>query len=257
MHAPKELAPEEDQGAVVCDGNGPTIGNVALHGIIYQPIRYHLSRCEVMSDYFTVNGMSTVNSVISALILKPWNERKQTSKEANKQIQTAFNQLGGLQIQAFPLPPLPTGGSPIPLQFEITSTQSLKILYPIMENMVAAARKSGLFLFVSGSLKFNKPQMDLVINREKAAQMGISMAQVGQSLATAYSGNYVNRFSMDNRSYEVIPQVAQRFRFNPGKHSGRVFKNCNRPDDFIGNDCQHSLFHPAESIDAFSAIKFG
>ena len=76
-----------------------------------------------------------------------------------------------------------------------------------MEEIKAAARKSGLFIVTDSDLAFNNPVIRVDIDRSKANDLGITMAAIGDTLATMVGGNYVNRFNLDGRSYEVIPQV--------------------------------------------------
>ena len=78
--------------------------------------------------------------------------------------------------------------------------------------MQKAAQESGLFIFTDSDLKFDTPQIELKIDAAKANRLGINMQDVGSSLATLLGGNYVNRFSLFGRSYEVIPQVPRDFR---------------------------------------------
>ena len=78
-----------------------------------------------------------------------------------------------------------------------------------------AAQKSGLFIIINSGLSYDKPQIHLEINRDKAAEMGISMAAIGNALAISLGGNSLNQFNMEGHSYDVIPQVGQEFRFNP------------------------------------------
>jgi multidrug efflux pump len=76
----------------------------------------------------------------------------------------------------------------------------------------AEAQKSGLFIFTDTDLKFETPQVELKIDHDKANRLGVRMSDIGGSLATLLGGNYVNRFNLYGRSYQVIPQVPRDFR---------------------------------------------
>ena len=78
--------------------------------------------------------------------------------------------------------------------------------------MQQEAQKSGLFIFTDVDLKFDTPQIEFKVDASKANRLGINMADIGGSLATLLGGNYVNRFNLYGRSYEVIPQVPRDFR---------------------------------------------
>src|SRR5260370_29172610 len=84
-----------------------------------------------------------------------------------------------------------------------------------MEKLKDSARKSGLFIVSDRDLNFNQPVVRVKIDRSKASDLGINMQQVGSTLATLLGGNYVNRFNLEGRSYQVIPQVPRGIRLSP------------------------------------------
>lgn len=90
-------------------------------------------------------------------------------------------------------------------------------MYPVTQRLLHAAQNSGLFLFAISDLQFDKPDLQLHIDRDKAAVLGITMQQVGNALGGLLGGNYVNRFSMMGQDYKVIAQVPQSLRYNPGQ----------------------------------------
>jgi multidrug efflux pump len=80
--------------------------------------------------------------------------------------------------------------------------------------MLGEAMASGKFMFLRKSTEFSRPRTTLEIDRDRAAELGIDMKQVGANLSAMLGGGYVNRFNLGGRSYEVIPQVARGFRTN-------------------------------------------
>jgi multidrug efflux pump len=110
--------------------------------------------------------------------------------------------------------PLP-GGSDFPVEFVISSTAEPKEVVGYAQQLVAAAFQSGKFMFADTDLKFDLPQSEVVIDRDKANAMGMSLAAIGEDLSTYVGGNYVNRFSILGRSYKVIPQIKRADRLNP------------------------------------------
>jgi multidrug efflux pump len=164
---------------------------------------------------FVLNGYGGVHLGFGGLILKPWGERKRNQKEIMEALQPKLAQVTGAEILAFGPPSLPgsTGGPP--LQFVIRTIADYRQLVDVMAEIETAARESGLFLFVNSDLKFDMPQIDFKIDANKANSLGISMQDIGSSLATLLGGNYVNRFSLNSRSYQVIPQAPRDFRLTP------------------------------------------
>jgi multidrug efflux pump len=102
----------------------------------------------------------------------------------------------------------------------INSTSGFQAVYEQMGKIKDAARKSGLFIVSDSDLDFNQPVVRVNIDRSKASDLGINMAQVGSTLATLLGGNYVNRFNLEGRSYQVIPQVPRDLRLSPESLGG-------------------------------------
>jgi len=74
---------------------------------------------------------------------------------------------------------------------------------------------SGQFMFLMKELQYSRPRTTLVIDRDRAGDLGITMADIGRNLATLLGGNDINRFSLEGRSYKVIPQVSRDYRLQP------------------------------------------
>jgi len=80
---------------------------------------------------------------------------------------------------------------------------------------VSKAFASGLFIFADSDLKFDQPQAEVVFDRDKLRSQGVDLTQAGQDLSTMLGGDYVNRFSIQGRSYKVIPQIKRAERLTP------------------------------------------
>ena len=114
----------------------------------------------------------------------------------------------------FSPPSLPGSRGGPPVQFVIRSLGDFEQLSEVLTELETAARESGLFLFTDSDLSFDTPQIEFEIDHNKANNLGISMQDIGSTLATLLGGNYVNRFDLYGRSYEVIPQVPRANRLN-------------------------------------------
>jgi multidrug efflux pump len=128
-------------------------------------------------------------------------------------IQEKLNSITGLQLAAFALPSLP-GSQGLPVMFVITSTDNYLEMRSVALRLEQKAMQSGLFLYMDKDLKYDEPQIKIIINKNKAQSMGVNMATIGDTLSTMLSENYVNWFEMDGYSYKVIPQVIQKYRFD-------------------------------------------
>lgn len=213
-----ELAPDEDQGALFISVSAPQYANLNYMEKFTNAMNPLFSSIPAAEDYFIINGAGAANSAISGMILKPWNQRTQTQREANAILQEQLRtKIAGVRAVVYPLPSLPVSGSPLPIEFVVNTIEPFKVLFPYTQQLLTAAQNSGLFLIIFSSLSYDKPQIHLNIDRDKAAQMGVSMASIGSALSTALGGHYVNLFNMEGRSYDVIPQVGQEFRLNPNE----------------------------------------
>ena len=100
------------------------------------------------------------------------------------------------------------------------TTAGFQAVYEEMNKLKEAARKSGLFIVSDSDLDFNQPVVRVAIDRTKANDLGVNMQQIGATLATLLGGNYVNRFNLQGRSYQVIPQVPRGLRLSPESLDG-------------------------------------
>jgi multidrug efflux pump len=97
----------------------------------------------------------------------------------------------------------------------ISSAAEPQQLVDVANQLVGKAFQSGLFIFADADLKFDQPQTEVVFDRDKLRSQGISLSQAGLDLSTMLGGDYVNRFSIQGRSYKVIPQVKRDDRLTP------------------------------------------
>ncbi len=209
-----ELAPEEDQGAVMVAYSGPASANVDYMETFSRDVDKVFANLPETDSYFTINGFPTRTGGFAASVLKPWGERERGQKVLVPLLQSQLDQISGVRASAFSMPALP-GSDGLPVQFTITSTASHRTLQEVTAQVMQRATKSGLFAFIDSDLKFDSPQTIVDIDRDKAATYGITMRQVGDALATLTGGNYVNLINLQGRSYQVIPQVPRSFRLSP------------------------------------------
>jgi len=206
-----ELAPQEDQGVIL------SLSNAAPNATLAQRQLYAR---EVYRNFFAhpetehVFQIDVPGQAISGMALKPWDQRPTSSNKLQPIVQQELAKIPGVRVVAFQPPPLP-GSIGLPVQFVIGTTEPFERLYGIAQDFLHQAQQSGMFIFLDCDLKIDNPQSNVLIDRDKTAQLGLKMSDVGGALAAMLGGAYVNYFSMSGRSYKVIPQVQQRFRLNP------------------------------------------
>ncbi|MBD9426628.1 multidrug efflux RND transporter permease subunit [Pseudomonas sp. PDM15] len=210
-----ELAPEEDQGIVFLFANAPQPTNLNyMNAYTDQFVKIFKEFPEYYSS-FQINGFDGVQSGIGGFLLTPWGERDRTQMELLPIVQGRLNDIPGLQIFGFNLPSLPGTGEGLPFQFVINTPNDYESLLQVAEKVKQEAMASGKFAFLNVDLAFDKPEVVVDIDRAKAAQMGVSMQDLGATLAILLGEGEVNRFTIDGRSYKVIAQVERAYRDNP------------------------------------------
>lgn len=205
-----ELAPEEDQGVILTMTTASPTATLKQRQFYSEQAYQALSKHPETDLVFQIE---TSAQSIAGWVLKPWDERTATTKTLQPAAQQELNGIAGVKTVAFQPAPLP-GSNGLPIQFVISTTREFKDLNDVSNQFIADALKTGRFIFLDNDLKFDQPQARIVFDREKVAQMGLNMSNIGGGLATMLGGNNTGYFSLDGRSYKVIPQVQQMSRLN-------------------------------------------
>lgn len=203
-----ELAPQEDQGVII------SLLTSSPDATLKQRLMYGDQVYHIFANYpeeAHVFQLDSPGQSIEGMVMKPWDERTRTSNVLQPLVQKDIAGVAGVNAVAFQPPPLP-GARGLPIQFVIQTTQGFDRLNDVAQNFLMAAMKSGQFIFLDKDLKIDSPQATVVIDREKAAEFGLTMNDVGSALSSMLGGGYVNYFSLSGRSYKVIPQVEQQSR---------------------------------------------
>ena len=203
MFSESEAAPEEDQGVIF--GIVQTPPNATLE----QNMLFSLQMNDVYKSFPETDQTFQVTlptQGFSGMVTKPWSERTRTTQQILGQVNKKLSQLPGVQIFATTPSPLP-GGANFPVAFVISSIAEPREMWEFSQQLVQAAMKSGKFMFADSDLKYDLPQGTITFDRDKVASMGLNLSQMGGDLATLLGGGYTNYFSIQGRSYQVIPEV--------------------------------------------------
>jgi multidrug efflux pump len=210
----KELAPEEDQGILFAVVKAPKYANIDYADFYGDRMDKVFEKFPETDLRFIINGTNGPSNGIAGMLLKPWDERTRSSTKLKPLVQAELSKIEGVNAFAFNLPALPGGPGGLPIQMVINSTNGFQSVYEEMVKLKDAARKSGLFIVADSDLDYNQPVVRVKIDRNKANDLGITMASIGGTLSTLLGGNYTNRFNLEGRSYQVIPQVPRAMRIS-------------------------------------------
>jgi multidrug efflux pump len=215
LFSQRELAPAEDQGvmfSIVQAAPNSTLDQTKIYAEkIFDVYRSIPETASIFQITFPTGGFG-------GMVTKPWSERTKTTQQLLMESMGPLSKIPG--IRAIPLtpPPLPGGGD-FPVDLVIASPAEPRQLGELAGQLVQKAFASGLFIFADADLKFDQPQAEVVFDRDKLRSQGVSLGQAGQDLSILLGGDYVNRFSIQGRSYKVIPQVKRTERLTPDQLS--------------------------------------
>jgi multidrug efflux pump len=211
MFSQRELAPAEDQGVVfgvIQSSANSTIDQTNL----FTSQVYDVYRAFPESD--SIFQITSPSGGFGGMVTKPWSQRKKTAQQLLVESVGPLSKIPGIRVIPLTPPPLPGGGN-FPVEFVITSAMEPRQLDVFAKQLVGKAFASGLFIFADSDLKFDQPQAEVVFDRDKLRSQGVDLTQAGQDLSTMLGGDYVNRFSIQGRSYKVIPQIKRAERLTP------------------------------------------
>jgi multidrug efflux pump len=209
-----ELAPQEDQGIIIALATAAPDATLEQTGLSTRQVYEVYSSFPETDHVFQFDGILGLNSGVAGMVLKPWDERRRTASQLQPLVQQRLGGIAGVRAVAFQPSSLPGAGRGLPVQFVVGTTESFERLNEVSQALMAKAYTSGVFSFIDTDLKIDKPQTTIEIDRDKTAQLGLTMRDVGSALGSMLGGGYVNYFSLAGRSYKVIPQVMQQNRLN-------------------------------------------
>ena len=211
MFSQRELAPNEDEGVVFAVIQAPANATLDQTNLFAQQM-YDVYHSMPESD--SIFQITSPTGGFGGMVTKPWSQRKKTAQQLLVEASGPLSQIPGIRVIPLTPPPLPGGGS-FPVDFVIQSAAEPQQLSELAGQLAQKAMASGMFIFADIDVKFDQPQTEVVFDRDKLRSQGIDLSQAGQDLSTLLGGNYVNRFSIQGRSYKVIPQVKRQERLTP------------------------------------------
>ena len=209
LMAQQELAPEEDTGAVYITGDAPRYANVDYSTFYLKQL---VGLWKEIPEFSHSWQVIQPGSNFGGVTLYHWDERDRKQQDLLVELQEKLGQITGMELFAFGEPSLPGSDAGLPVSFVVASTADYREVMRVGEALLAAARESGKFAFVMQTLDYDRPEITVEIDRDLAARLGISMQAVGETLAVMLGEAEVNRFTLEGRSYKVIPQAGSNFR---------------------------------------------
>jgi multidrug efflux pump len=215
MFSQQELAPAEDQGVVFgviqASANSTVEQTTLFTQQIHDVYRSFPEAASIFQITFPTGGFG-------GMVTKPWSERRKTAQQLLMESMGPLSKIPGIRVIPLTPPALPGGGD-FPVDLVIAAAAEPAQLRDLANQLVQKAFASGMFIFADADLKFDQPQAEVVFDRDKLRSQGVDLSQAGRDLSALLGGDYVNRFSIQGRSYKVIPQVQRAARLTPDQLS--------------------------------------
>ena len=211
MFSQQELAPAEDQGVVFGVVQAAANSTVEQTTLFTQQIHDVYRSLPEAASIFQITYPT---GGFGGMVTKPWSERTKTAQQLLMESMGPLSAIPGVRVIPLTPPALPGGGD-FPVDLVIASSAEPEQLRDLAGQLVQKAFASGMFIFADADLKFDQPQTEVVFDRDKLRSQGVDLSQAGRDLSALLGGDYVNRFSIQGRSYKVIPQVKRAERLTP------------------------------------------
>jgi len=205
LFSQRELAPVEDQGVVFGIVQAAPNSTLDQTKLFVDPVNRAFESFPETENTFQI---TSPGGGFSGMVARPWSERSKTTEQLQVELSQKVATIPGIRVIPLVPPALPGGGT-FPVDFVIASTRDPEQLVEFGNQLVGKAFESGMFMFADSDLKYDQPQTEVVFNRDKVRSQGVDLSEVGRDLSVLLGGNYVNRFSIQGRSYKVIPQLAR------------------------------------------------
>jgi len=211
----RELSPIEDRGTVLSIFNGPDGASIDYTARYAERIEGIAKTIPEVDRRFVVTGNPTVTQGIAFMRLKDWNDRQRSVQEIAKEVQPKL--LGIPGVNAFAVLPPSLGQSPRerPINVVVMANDEYSKMAPVVQKMLAELQRWPGMQGVDSDLRLNKPELKIRLDRDRVADAGVQVEQIGRLLETALGGRQVTRYKRFGDQYDVIVQLEPRARNEP------------------------------------------
>lgn len=213
MSLKAELAPVEDTGTIIAFATAPTGSSFRYTNEQVKKMEDILMQVPERKNLVAVAGSGRSNSGMAFMSLLDWDERDRSQTQINKSVLPQLLRIPGAQVYAFELPPVrggSGGNTPIDLVVQISGTY--QELYSLMEKLQGAVMQSGDFVSVQSDLKMDSQQIEIEFDRELAANLDISFAEINDALNILFAGRHITDYESGGENYEVVVQMVEDLR---------------------------------------------
>jgi multidrug efflux pump len=219
-----ELAPTEDQGIAIVFMIGPRGANVDYLDFQLKQLENLYKGLPEYEDYVAILGYPQSSQGISFLKFKPWADRDRSQNEIVEGLRKQTLAIPGAIVVAAEMPSLSTSGGDYPVEFVIQATGTFEEIQEIVATLQAKMNMNSMFNMVQTDLNLDKPERDLILNRDLISNLGIPMTEVNQAIASMLAGRTITKFNYDGENYDVKVQLHDKDRMNANQ-IGNIYVN--------------------------------
>lgn len=227
MHLPEEVAPLEDRSMLNISATAPEGATFDYMDRVMEQIaevvREHVPEARSYNSITSQGGTNRGNGFIT---LQPPGERKRSQAEIAAALRPELARITGARVNVSEPQTLSGGTAGLPIQF-VVQTPSLERLREVIPEFLEEARNHPAFSFVDVDLKFNRPELRVEIDRDRARALGVTVSDIVQTMQYSYSGSRFGYFEMDGRQYWVQGRLFDEYRRTPGDMRDLHVRNSN------------------------------
>lgn len=220
VNIPEELAPREDRGQIRIFATAPEGASYEyMDAYVDEMIQVSLENVPEIDFMGTVTSpgfgaSGSVNSAFAFLSLEDASERERSQQQIAEQLSGLMGDLTG--AQSFVSQPQSIGNrrGGLPVQY-VLQAQNLQQLEEVIPGFLREANSHEAFTYAEVDLKFNQPELQVQIERNRARALGVSVRDIAQTLQLSLSGSRFAYFIMDSKQYWVIGQMEREKRNAP------------------------------------------
>ncbi|NDP63723.1 efflux RND transporter permease subunit [Polaromonas sp.] len=211
----QELSPMEDRGVILASVNAPDGSTLDFTNRYAQELEKMGQPFKEFDRIFANVGNPTVAQASVVYRTVDWKDRTRSTMDMARELQPMFNALPG--VTAFPITPpsLGQGFRERPLNFVIQTSESYQNLNGVVRQMLDEIAKNPGIVSPDVDLRLNKPELRIDVERDKAADLGVSIEVVAKAIETLLGGRNVTRYKRDAEQYDVVVQTAAIGRTTP------------------------------------------
>ncbi|WP_431096677.1 efflux RND transporter permease subunit [Polaromonas aquatica] len=211
----QELSPMEDRGVILANVTAPDGATLDYTNRYAQALEKMGQPFPEFDRIFGNVGNPTVAQASVVYRTVDWDERTRSTMEMARELQPKFNALPGVNVFTITPPSLGQGFRDRPINFVIQTSDSYQNLNAVTRQMLDEIAKNPGIVSVDVDLRLNKPELRIAVERDKAADLGVSVEVVAKAIETLLGGRNVTRYKRDGEQYDVIVQTQASGRTTP------------------------------------------